>query len=265
MRYLALALLCTACTSGPAVETDDTDTIDTDTTDTETTDTEVTPVGSSTLEGAIVNAAGAAIDGARVQFCRGANCLTRHTDATGTYAFEDILDGPGSFEIIPPEGTDYAIAFTPIDLEDDATLSVDVTMLPLGAPVSIPATAAELEITDGVYVTLGEGELEPPLFVDDATEVAGVDATATPMPVQLLEGTVLAMYYLAPFDFHATAGAPIELRNDWGLADGEAELYVAVYETSTWDKVGDLTVSGDRLVSSGGLHLISTIAVVRKL
>ena len=274
MRTIWILALLTACGTTADDKTTDTDTdvteTDTDVTDTDTnTDCtgDVTPTGAQ-LHGEVTDNLGNPLGRSevRVQFCRGVACITPECVMDGTFMFGGLDAGPGSFEIVPLGDDTRATPFVPVDLATDEDLTIDVTVPLLGAPVTIPSVAAPLEVAPGLFITLAEGDIEAPSPLDPApTTLAGVNATDVALPVVGVEGTLVAMYYLAPFDYPAADGASVTVAFDnttWAYADGDVELWVSDYFTASWEKVGDLTVDGDQLVTTGTLPRISTIIVV---
>ncbi|MCB9682755.1 MAG: hypothetical protein H6733_14915 [Alphaproteobacteria bacterium] len=288
MRTIWTVALLAACAGSTTDKVTDTDT-DTDVdTDTGVVDTDATcelapdpslpdcsadvPSGGAGLTGALVDVDGNPLNtdaALRVQYCRGDTCLIPDCTFSNTYAFGNLDAGPGSFDIVllpSCDGERFATPFAPLDVETGVTRTVDVTVPRLGPATAIPATATEIEVVDGLYLTVGEGSLERPSPLEPAaTEIAGVDATDVAVPIEGITGTVLAVYYLAPFDYDSSAGVPVRLDNAWTLADSEGELWIGDYTTSSWEKVGDLTIDGDdKLTTATGLPRMSTLVVVRK-
>lgn len=226
---------------------------------------EPTPTGDpeprTDVTGSVVDSTGAAIEGALIRFCRGALCLDGQTDATGAFGFEDVLAAPTSLEVLTPDGGGYATAFAPIELEEDTPRAVTVTLLMPDAPSALGETAAWHAVGTGLRIEAAAADIEPPLFVDPATEVAGVfvPAAAHP-PLDGLEN-VLGVWFVGPFDHHAPNGLPVEIDNSFGLGEGDtAHLWVGDYATSEWIDAGTLTNTGD-VLSGTTLPLLSTVVL----
>lgn len=239
---------------------------DSDAAPAEDSDTDL-PVGPTTIRGALRDTTGAAMSSVRVQYCRNTVC-TVAVLAPGEYEFVDIAAGPGAFEVRsfadvePP----FATVFTPLDARADRIRTVDVVVPRLSHWLALPATPGELQIADGLWVTVGLDQLIPSSpFAPAATHVGAVDATAQALPTDRLEGELLALYYLSPFDYAATAPLPLRVRNDWSLASGEAALYAAMYETYAWERVATLDEDQGSLVPRevAGPERFTTLAVVR--
>lgn len=269
MRWTWIVALALGCTGSPAVDDDGTTDDGTDGVVDTDTDTDIVidtdAEGSSFLTGTVVDVAGVAIEEARVAFCRGTACRTQTTDDNGGYDFgTGMAAGPGSFEIVSPEGSNYATAYATIDLPDDFTTEITVTLPERGNEHDLPVTAAEIEVVPGFFATAGESTFETPLFRDDAEWIAGVEATDIALPVNL-QGEVLGVWYLEPFDYHAPDGVPFAISDQWTTVDAsDLKVYVGVYLTSTWDLVGGVTLNGDRLDGDSPLPLLSTVVLVRE-
>lgn len=264
MRFLTLALLFTGCTGS-----DDKDS-SSDPTD-ETTDEEVTDTGGAVdtdtdipedanFYGHVYDDAGAPMKNARILFCRGSACRTEKTDVNGVFHFVSLAPGPGSFEVAPTEGSVYSTVFAPLDIPSDQTYTIDVDLVKHEPVVPLPSTAAELEVVPGLFLTVGQDTLQPPILEAQATEVWGADATAQPPPISV-PGTLVKAWYLDPFDHTSASGIAVRIVPDWTV-DGDYELWLSSYETSAWEKVGDLTQDGASLVTTGKLTHLSTLVVV---
>lgn len=284
MRRIVPFLILAAC--GTATTSDDTTDATTDevgeTGDSSDTDIEVTcslePIaddcagdiasGGAKLTGKVTDQNGNAIGngGVRVQFCREI-CLVPDCYDGNTYTFGGLDAGPGAYDVVPLcEDERLATPFAPITLDEAATRTIDIVVPKLGPATAIPDTAAEIEVVDGLYLTIGKGDLSKPTPLDpEATEVAGVDATAFSVPIEGITGDVLAVYYLHPFDYPADGGLTVRLDDGWTLGSGNGELWVGNYDDIQWDKVGDLVDDGDGKLTPGAkLPRISTLVVVKK-
>jgi hypothetical protein len=278
MRNLWILPLMLACQTAPS----DVDaTVDTDATDTDSpvddTDAATDSDGDgdvdadvATLTGTLRDVAGDLLtENVRVQYCRNTACRAGEV-VDSTFTIADLSSGPGSFEVVAlDDNSTLATVFAPLNLEASETKSIDVTMPQLDQRIALPATAEEIEVSDGLWVTTSLSDLEAPNpFAPDATHIGATNATGIGLPIEGLDaGTVSALYYMVPFDYHSTAGLHIRIRNDWGYADGEAALYAAVYESFSWELIDDLKDDGSgNLVTADGttVPVVTTIAVVLK-
>ncbi|MEZ4235226.1 MAG: hypothetical protein R3F59_03490 [Myxococcota bacterium] len=266
--YGWMTLAAIACT-GDGGDPKDTG-VDTQTSDSGTSDTD-TPITDEPTECASDFTTHVAQDGAPVastelRLCRGLLCRNGATDAQGDAVFENVPPEWHSYEVVAPEASGRATALVPLLFDCATDRQVDVPVLDLDAPSPLAAAPAEHPTGDGLYVTVGLDQLEPPTFFDPAESVAGVRVPeALWFPFDGVTGTVLAVWYLAPFDYHAipTEGLPVRIVDQWGLTDGdELELYVGSYEDSAWVSAGTVTASGGDL-TGGALPLLSTLLLVQ--
>ncbi len=262
-----LALLVACEISGKPDDTSIDDTDDTDTTDTDTIpiDTDDGVDRSAALSGILRDSAGTALEEMDIRFCRGSACRTANTDATGTFTFDDVEVDWHSFEAVPPEGSGLATVFFPLGFATDQARDLDVTIPTLDPQIELPATAAEFTLGEGLMLTVGTDDIQEPDFVDPATHAAGVRVDGANWPPVDREGSVVAMWYLVPFDHHATNdGLPIRFDNGpLGLTEGATyQLWVGSYSDATWVDAGQVTESGGLLEGDAKLPMISTVALV---
>jgi hypothetical protein len=271
MRTYGWTLLAAmACTGAPADKPDDTGAsadADADADTDADTDTDVdtdTPTECASSFSGSIDEVGAPLVGADLRLCRGLLCRNGTTDDAGAYVFGGVPPEWHSFEIVAEPG--MATALVPILFDCATDRSVDVDVLPLDADSPLGGSPAEHPVGDGLYLTVGLNDLEPPLFSDPAEAVAGVRVPEESwIPFDGVEGTVLAMWYLAPFDYHAipAGGLPLRIENQWGLADGTAlEVYVGSYTDSQWLSAGTVSVEGADL-NGAALPLLSTVILVQ--
>ncbi len=271
MRGLAWVLCLVGCSGTPTGD-DPTDAAhetgtpsETDTTDTDT--NTVTEDTSAALSGTISGGSGP-LGEVDLRLCRGLVCRNGLTDGGGAFEFAEVVVDWHSFEIVAPEGSGYATAFAPLRFETDQARVVDVTLVPATAH-DLPASPGPVEVSPGVHVTVGEGELEPPTPFDPApTEITGAEVPqALWMPTDGIAGTVVGVWYLGPFDTVASpsGGLPITFDNTWSLADGTTlRVFVGSYLTSSWIDAGTVTVSGATLAGDAALPHLSTVLLVEE-
>jgi hypothetical protein len=195
----------------------------------------------------------------------------------GVWGFDALTAGWGSFEAKPLDSdSNFATLFLPLNLEEGAARPFSVELPRLSPSVALPASAAPLELTPGLFLTLGTGDLIPPALESAVTSVSAVDGLDAAPQIDGVPGTVLAVYLFQPFNHVATDetdtvpdadhGIPYEIFDAWGLGAGGGEVWIGDYATSSWIKVGDVIDGGTagRLTTANNLPKLSTLVVVRK-
>jgi hypothetical protein len=272
MRATATFLLVIGCTGDKDTtetgETAETGAPTTDTSDTQVpTETGTDPQATASLTGEVTGPSGPVID-AQLRLCRGALCRNGATGTDGSFSFENLPEEWHSFEVIPLEGAGLATVFLPIVFAEDEARTLSLTALPHDAPSALGPSPEEHTVGTGLYLTVAEGELEPPLFQDPATEVFGVRVPQEYwVPTDGVQGTVLAQWYVGPFDHHAlpAGGLPIRIDDEWGTAEGadNFRVYVGSYIESAWVDAGQATHSGGSFTGAA-LPLLSTVILVQE-
>ncbi len=259
MHVTFLVFSLAACTGTPA-ETDtsgETDTVDT--VDTETDD----PGPQGTLEGTVIDDAGAPVAGARVNFCRGV-CATTETDAQGHYSTL-VTAQVGSFYV--REESALLDAIVPLAVAENETRTVDVTLFHAETTVTIPAVADEIEVGPGFFLTVGVDTLEPAIFEDLGTTIASTQvpvAQVLPIEVDAAHGALVAAYYFAPFEAFSTSGLPFRIDNTFGLPANTALVAFAASgpDLYTWLPAGEVAVSADGTsIEGGSLPILTTLVL----
>jgi len=261
-----LLLLLAACTTTPADTDTDTGTASDTASDSGTeTDTERTDLAHFT--GAVMDDAGAPLDGARVSVCR-AICRTQTVDSTGLFDFQ-VEPETHSIHVEPPhdQSVAHASALFPLTFAANEERDVTVTLPLAGTPRPLPTgAAAELDL-DGVLLTLQDGDLAVALSPDPVLQVSGARLAPELYPPLQLDGDVLAVWYLSPYNAGSNAGVPVAIALEPGVVTGgEAlRLWRADYATFSWVDDGEVLANSDgtRLEGSALLHGLTTLALVR--
>ena len=270
MRILALALIpLVACTGGPADDkaddTSDTEVIEDDTAPLDTGE----PIGGF-LVGTATTEDGSPVVGARVALCATV-CRTADTDATGAYRFDGMEGISYALDVIPPDET-LATVLVILTSTHEAERTVNFVVPSLSTAQDIPQTKTELELTDGLFVSIGFDVLD--MGFSAATTTTAVQAAEASWPYMELEGTPKAVWYLTPFDVHSIEGTgdvrvPLEFRmeNLWGWPAGATyEAFQASYINIAWERVGTVEVNSDAteltLTEGEGLTVLSTLVLV---
>lgn len=260
MRWIWLVLASVAC-EGTAGEDSGADPQDTQPQDTSPPE----PDGTASLAVQVFDAVDAPVEEAGVRFCRGPLCLFADSDDEGRFGFENFAEEWHSLEVIPPMGTTgLATAFVPLGFQPETLRELTLTLPPLDAATTLTGTAQAAQIGAGLTMEIATGDLEPPTFVDPATEVAGVRLTEDQfVPVDDQDGSVVAQWFLQPFDHKAVGDIPLTFANDYSLPDGsELKVIVGDYTSSSWLDAGTLTVAAGELVGTVNLPVTSTVVLL---
>lgn len=263
-----------ACAGGADTEPASSDSADTGLTDDTTTedsgeteDTGTTGVLlTASLTGTVVGPDGAPLVDVAVNICR-LVCLRVSPDDAGRYSYPELEAWTASFYVIPDVESGLATAMAPITWADGEDKVIDVRMVVLDDPLPIPASAEEVEVTEGLWLTLGMDTLEPPFGVD-LEDVAAVRVPeADRLPIEL-DGEVLDVWYIHPWEAESEEGAPVRVANAWGLAPGES---VRAWASSlpleySWLDAGTLTVTedGGMLEGDAALPVLTTLVLTRE-
>ncbi|MES2642425.1 MAG: carboxypeptidase-like regulatory domain-containing protein [Myxococcota bacterium] len=263
---LSLLLACTGEPSTPEDTALLTET-DTDPPDEDDTGDTAEPTPMASLTGTLTDADGAPTEGVRVNVCR-VLCKTVQTDAGGAWGFAAIEAWTAMFYVTPAASTGFATPMGVLTLAEDEERVLDVVLDTFDPPRPLPSSASEVEVSDGLFLTLGADILEPAPLTDLPSEVAAVRVpTAHRLPVEL-DGELLDTWYLSPWEATSESGVGVRLANTWGLAPGDRARVWAASEPTTyaWLDAGELVVTEDGLMLEGdvALPILTTLALVRE-
>ncbi len=262
MRVWALLMVACGGSSGDAADS-------AATTETGTVTTGDTGGGSGTggttpqsFAGTLTGPTGEPLSAWSLKFCNVTGCRMGETDAAGAFRFDDATTDPYAFEPVPPVGSGYATVLMPLTLDPDETRAVDIEVPMLDAAEPLSATPAEVELGSGLFVTVST-DLDAPFGAEAATEARGVQARVLPA-FDDIPGTVIAAWYLDPFNYKSAEGLPFRIENQWFLADGSAlHVWVGSYDDFAWLDAGEVVVSGGSLSGTGRLPLLSSVVLVQ--
>lgn len=222
----------------------------------------------ATLTGKVVDCGGADLGDVDIRFCDYLNCRYHTTEpGNGAFSFDNTLVGWNSFEAVGPNGT----AYVPLQLADQEVRDLTITLCPFDPGTPITGSATERSLGAGLLVTLSSSSIEPPLFVDPATESAGARVQAAHhVPADGITGTVAAQWFVEPFN-HTAAGADLPVRFDGAVAGLMGTVYrgyVGSYDDFGWLDLGtfsDGDADGYYTSDAGtGLPLLSTVMLVEE-
>lgn len=265
--WLTLALAaCTGKTGANPTDSANPDLTDDTSPPNDTGSTNTVPL-SANLTGTITDPEGAPVAGARVNVCR-VVCKSMVTEVDGAYAFGSIEAWTAMFYVVPEAGSAFANPMVTLTLADEETRTIDVVLDPFDSPRPLPDVASEVEVTDGLYLTVGADILEPPPLEDLPSEVAAVRVPEAHRLDVEVEGTLLDVWYLSPWEASSEPGVAVRVDNLWGLAPGERARAFVTSEPTTyaWLDAGELVVADDgaTLAGEASLPLLTTLALVRE-
>jgi hypothetical protein len=154
--------------------------------------------------------------------------------------------------------------FVPLPLQSEEVKALDVTLLELGDDKTLPGTAHEVEIVPGFFVNIGSDIIELPFGSVVTDLVSGVFVPEEHRPPVALEGTVIGMWYLEPYDATAEDGLAIRILDEWSTAqDTTYEVKVASYAHYSWLDAGSLTLGADGFFTGDAkLPVVSTVVLL---
>ena len=259
------ALSCSGSTSDDGSPADTAETsgeADADTDADTDTDTDA-DADAATLTGYVVDLDGKAVSGARVNICRDV-CITDMSDDQGAYTLVTPYPETQAFYTVPPADSGLATPIAPHTPAMGQTVEIDVVMPALDPAQDLPPTAREVEVTDGLFLTVGADILEPAGVEELGEEVAAAPVSAEhSLPLEL-DGEVVAQWYVEPFEATSETGVELRLANQWSLPAGATyEVMVAgdPYDPG-WIEAGTLTVSSDGQTLEGDAQLAVLTSVV---
>ncbi len=155
-----------------------------------------------------------------------------------------------------------AVAFVPFTLVDGENV-LDAQLFDMGDGVGLPKDRAEVDAGGGVFLTGAVSEMHAPDFMPEASWVGAVQVPEEAyLPVEL-NGEVMGMWYMGPFDYHLDPAFGIRLTGvKAGGTDRSYELWMARYETSAWELVGEATFDDEGVSVAGDLSLVSTLVLM---
>lgn len=272
MRHTWLFIFALACT-GPG----DSDSGDTATEDSGSEDTGTPPptcdlpsvsegggTGAS-ISGIITGPDGNPLHKAEIGLCKQV-CRTVCTDTDGSFLYNGTAADTFSFHVRQPHEVTEELQETVWPITTDGTTDIVQNHQLLDAPtmIAIPSTAAEVEPATGLFITVGQGDLEI-IFQDDPTEI-GASALTTPN-FPLPAGTFVGGWFLEPYNSKSEAGLPVRFQNSFGVAtSGQVHVWASSYDDFAWLDLGTFTESGGFLVADnatvGKIPVVATLVLM---
>ncbi|MFZ5480859.1 MAG: hypothetical protein ACOZNI_29130 [Myxococcota bacterium] len=195
-------------------------------------------------------------------------CRTITTGADGACAFEALEALAAAYYVVPEEGTGCGNPMVTLALADGEASAIDVVLDPFDTPHGLPRVASEVEVTDVLYLTICADNLIQPPLEDLPAEVAAVRVPAGHRLDVEVDGTLLDVWYLSPWEATSETGVAVRMDNLWGLAPGDRARAWVVSEPAaySWLDAGELVDGEDGATLSGdaSLPIPTTFALVRE-
>ena len=94
--------------------------------------------------------------------------------------------------------------------------------------------------------------------------MAGARLTEAQWPQIDLDGTVIDIWYVSPFEFHAKPLMPVRFANDRTFEDGTIlQVWNGSYDAQRWLLAGTVTAKGAWLEGDAELTVTSTVLLVQ--
>ena len=201
-------------------------------------------------------------------------CRTSWVAEDGSFAFAQLPPGAHSFEaVVMGKQEAYATPLSPITLELDEVRSLDeILIVPEFVTLEEFSSASSLIGDGGLTV-----DVDPEGFAVNAAKspsssvylaTVAVDPNTSGLPIEGLEGTPVAMWYLGNFDSHADPVWPFSVNNpDLNLTEGtQLNIYGADYGNKEWKPSGTATVDAEGVIhtdTDSGISLLTTLILVQ--
>lgn len=251
-RFPLLLALAVAC-DGPSSSTDSGAAADTSDTslDGHTGSTGTDPLLTAGLNGVVLDHDGAPLEGFRANVCREL-CKTAMTGADGSYGFGSLEAWNAAFYVQGSADYGYATPYAPITWAENEELTIDVQLLEVGETQNATG-GGDFWFDSGLYLSFDDGGMVGMLGDDPIEEVSATLATGPSLlPIDIGE-TVVAAWYLGPFESHGNAF--VNAKNLWSIPEGTTVnvWWAELPETSTWVLGGTLTAgpAGEEMTYNG--------------
>ncbi len=194
--------------------------------------------------------------------CGGSSSKGGDTGETGDVTTATTTLTTPTTTTVPEVPGGIAVSFVPFTLVEGGNV-LDAQLFDMGEGVGLPKERGEVDAGGGVFLTGALSEMQAPDFMPEASWVGAVQVPEeAQLPVEL-NGDVVGMWYMGPFDYHLDPEFGIRLTGvKAGGTDRSYELWVARYETSAWERVGEATWDDEGVSIDGDLSLVSTLVLM---
>ncbi len=221
------------------------------------------------LHGRVVDASGAALSDAKVQLCSPLQCKPTEPDADGNFSYIGIEGDFFALEVIPKtEGMSTALGFLTIDMEEVVTLE-DPVVVPAFATSETISAIGMVELDGGLSTMAVPSTYSPPLGTpsdDVIVESVRIDPAAVGMPLEGIDGSVVAAWYLGQWNSTTDPRWSISVAGLEGVEEGDTlKIMTADYITVEWVDGGTMTVGADGTATAddgSGIDFLTTLVLV---
>ncbi len=228
-------------------------------------DTGPPAVSSPALDVRVVDVRRDPVDNASVTILHEATEQFQRTNADGEAGWPSLEAGVHLVVVSPPKDLSTYLMTMAVLLDVDRGREVDLALADLPKePARLGDTPREVGVGGGVFVTASKSEITPAGFrVETSRMQAAYLAPVVRPPFEPSDGqAVQGVWTLWPYDYQAPKGLPIAFQNRWDLRNGDTYgVYQLIPEDYAWERIGEVTVSGDRLEGDAMLTRLTTVVL----
>ncbi|MCB9780633.1 MAG: carboxypeptidase regulatory-like domain-containing protein [Alphaproteobacteria bacterium] len=263
-------------TDGGDTDTDGGDT-DTDGGDTDT-DTDGGGGGTASISGKVVDPSGGGVEGVQMRLCAEL-CTTVSTGSDGSFAYNNVSADHYALEAVYlADQKSYA---TPLDLisiadGDAISLEQDMILYPFATSSDVSSGESLVDVDGSLSIFVDADKMtgstaNSPYLDDGESEYLAavrVDPGAIGLPLEEVEGTVVAAWFMGRMSVAHDPPARFILADDLGLESGtKLRILSADYDHKEWADGGTATVfqGGSTESDEGaGIAVFSTVLLVQE-
>ena len=203
----------------------------------------------------------------RVQLCHGLQCVPGSASGVGSFGVDIRSDGWGGFEVFPlsDDYADVPVLGVAVNTVNGGDATMDFIAPRLAKVLEMPATATETDLGAGLHLTIGDDIGEQAATAPEGPLGAAAADMTAPMRVDI-EGDVVAMWHLSPWDFHAEDGMDFKIEAAGLEVNSSSSFYEFRVESDDygWDRIGGATSDGTWITTDGKLHFTTTLVLINE-
>ncbi|NOY25951.1 MAG: hypothetical protein GXP62_08780 [Oligoflexia bacterium] len=211
----------------------------------------------------------------QVRFCASL-CRSIFTDDAGNFEYLNV--DPGHYALEAIDLSDQKNMASPLDLMSIAdgeqrVLDTPIIVYPYQTVSDLGAKAQQVKLDGGLTVmadpsVMVASDANSPALADGESDYVSsvrVDPGAIGLPLDEVQGTVVAAWFMGRFSVALTTPWSFTLADDLGLAEGaQVHVLASSYDEKSWLDGGTATVAGGQIVSDdgSGIPVLSTVLLV---